>query len=66
VPTRDILTDRGMMGDGVVDLKDIRAAMEQAGFDGLCEVEIFSAATWWPKSVDDILNTMVARGKTCV
>jgi sugar phosphate isomerase/epimerase len=66
VPTRDILSDRGMMGDGVVDLKDIRGAVELAGFDGLCEVEIFSAATWWPKSVDDILNTVVQRGKTCV
>jgi sugar phosphate isomerase/epimerase len=66
VPTRDVLTDRGMMGDGVVDLKGIRRGMEQAGFNGLCEVEIFSAATWWPKPIDEILNTMVARGKTCV
>ena len=55
-----------MMGDGVVDLKGIRRGMEQAGFNGLCEVEIFSAATWWPKPIDEILNTMVARGKTCV
>lgn len=66
VPTRDMLTDRGMMGDGVVDLRAIRATMEQAGYRGLCEVEIFSATNWWPKPIDDILGTMVARGKTCV
>jgi sugar phosphate isomerase/epimerase len=66
VPTRDVLNDRGMMGDGVVDLRGIRRSVEQAGYEGLCEVEIFSAMTWWPKSVDDILSTMVERGKTCV
>jgi sugar phosphate isomerase/epimerase len=66
VPTRDVLTDRGMMGDGVIGLKEIRGAVEQAGFTGLCEVEIFSALTWWPKPVDEIMATMVERGRSCV
>src|SRR5690606_22134610 len=33
VPTKDLLLDRGMMGDGVIDLKRIRAAIEAAGYD---------------------------------
>ena len=43
VPTRDLLLDRGMMGDGVIDLKQLRADIEQAGFHGPQEVEIFSS-----------------------
>jgi sugar phosphate isomerase/epimerase len=66
VPTTDLLLDRGMMGDGVIDLPAIRRAMEAAGYRGFCEVEIFSADRWWPRTIDDILGTMVARGKSCV
>ncbi|HET6802184.1 MAG TPA: sugar phosphate isomerase/epimerase family protein, partial [Casimicrobiaceae bacterium] len=47
VPTRDLLNDRGMMGDGVIDLPRIRAWMEAAGYRGMHEVEIFSAQNWW-------------------
>ncbi|MDR3437484.1 sugar phosphate isomerase/epimerase family protein [Telmatospirillum sp.] len=63
VPTADLLLDRGMMGDGVIDLPGIRRSMEEAGYAGLCEVEIFSANNWWPKSIDEILAVMVERGK---
>jgi sugar phosphate isomerase/epimerase len=66
VPTTDMLLDRGMMGDGVIDLPAIRREMEKAGYAGHCEVEIFSADRWWPKSIDEILSTMVARGKSCI
>lgn len=66
VPTTDLLLDRGMMGDGVIDLPAVRGRMEAAGYDGFCEVEIFSAGRWWPKTVDQILGTMVERGKTCI
>jgi sugar phosphate isomerase/epimerase len=66
VPTTDLLLDRGMMGDGVIDLPRIRRAMEDAGYQGSCEVEIFSAANWWTKPVDEVLRTMVERGQTCV
>jgi sugar phosphate isomerase/epimerase len=63
VETRDMLTDRGMMGDGVIDIPSLRAAVEHEGFAGLNEVEIFSAQNWWKKDPDDVLVTMVARGR---
>ena len=34
VPTRDLLNDRGMMGDGIVELRKIRAWVEAAGYAG--------------------------------
>lgn len=59
--TSDMLLDRGMMGDGVADLKAIRAAVEGAGYRGFCEVEIFSARDWWRRDPDEVLDTMVER-----
>ena len=64
VPTRNLLTDRGMMGDGVIDISGIRALVEGEGFDGLCEVEIFSAEHWWQRDPDEVLKIMVERGRT--
>jgi sugar phosphate isomerase/epimerase len=45
--TSDMLLDRGMMGDGVADLKSSRRAVESAGYEGACEVEVFSRDLWW-------------------
>ncbi|CDX51359.1 Xylose isomerase domain-containing protein [Mesorhizobium plurifarium] len=59
--TGDILLDRGMMGDGVADLKAIRAAVEAAGYAGPCEVEVFSAQNWWKRDPGDVLDTCVER-----
>jgi sugar phosphate isomerase/epimerase len=59
--TRDMLLDRGMMGDGVADLRGIRAAVEDAGYAGACEVEVFSAADWWLRDPDEVLDVMVER-----
>ena len=64
VPTRDPLNDRGMMGDGVVDLKRIRGWFEAAGFHGPQEVEIFSAENWWKRDGDEVLRTCVERFRT--
>lgn len=64
VPTRDLLTDRGMMGDGVVDLPGLRRMIEAAGFTGHQEVEIFSAENWWKRPGDEVLRTCVERYKT--
>ena len=64
VPTRDLLTDRGMMGDGVVDLKQFRADIEAAGFHGPQEVEIFSALNWWQRPGEEVLATCVERFRT--
>lgn len=44
--TNDLLLDRGLMGEGVIDIPGIRAQVEAAGFQGLNEVEIFSAHHW--------------------
>lgn len=61
VPTTDLLLDRGMMGDGVIDLKGIRRSIEAAGFHGAQEVEIFSAANWWKRPGEKVLSTCVDR-----
>jgi sugar phosphate isomerase/epimerase len=61
VPTRDILLDRGMMGDGVVDLPHIRTLVAKAGYRGYTEVEIFSAADWWTRPGDEVLRTCIER-----
>jgi sugar phosphate isomerase/epimerase len=61
VPTTDLLLDRGMMGDGVIDLPRIRTWMENAGYRGPHEVEIFSANNWWKRNPDDVLATCIER-----
>lgn len=61
VPTTDLLTDRGMMGDGVIDLRLLRSWMESAGYRGMHEVEIFSANNWWKRDPDEVLATVKAR-----
>lgn len=63
-PTTDMLLDRGMMGDGVIDLKAIRAAIEAAGYQGPQEVEIFSRDNWWKRSGDETVRTCVERFQT--
>jgi sugar phosphate isomerase/epimerase len=64
VPTRDLLLDRGMMGDGVIDLPGIRRMIENAGFYGPQEVEIFSAENWWKQPGDIVLRTCIERYET--
>ena len=59
--TKDVLLDRGMMGDGVADLKGIRGIVERAGYDGLVEVEIFSANNWWKRPPEEVLDTCISR-----
>jgi len=66
LPTRDLLSDRGMMGDGVIELKKIRQWVEAAGFAGYAEVEIFSALDWWQRTGEDTLDTCIARHRTVV
>jgi sugar phosphate isomerase/epimerase len=41
-----MLLGRGMMGDGKIDFRPIRAAVEAAGYTGAIEVEIFNQAIW--------------------
>ncbi|PDT90352.1 endonuclease [Bradyrhizobium sp. Y36] len=65
VPTKDILNDRGMMGDGVIDIKSVRQAVEAQGFAGYSEIEIFSNE-WWGQPMDEVLRTCIARHKAVV
>lgn len=65
VPTRDLLNDRGMMGDGVIDIPQIRSWVEGNGFAGFSEVEIFSY-DWWKRPIDQVLETCIERHRTCV
>jgi sugar phosphate isomerase/epimerase len=54
-PTADLLNDRGLMGEGCIDLRSIRAMVEATGFTGFNEVEIFSDR-WWAKDQDQFLD----------
>jgi len=65
VPTTDMLNDRGMMGDGVIDIPRIRSDVEALGFSGYVEVEIFSNH-WWGLSMDEVITTCISRMKSAV
>lgn len=65
-PTADLLNDRGMMGDGVIDIRRIRGWVEAQGFEGYSEVEIFSTGNWWLREHGDVLDICIARHKAAV
>ena len=65
-PTRDLLNDRGMMGDGVIDIPKIRGWVEAQGFNGFSEVEIFSTENWWQRDHSEVLETCIARHRSAV
>jgi len=65
-PTTDLLLDRGMMGDGVIELRKIRGWVEDAGYAGFSEVEIFSANHWWQRPGDEVLATCIERHRAVV
>lgn len=60
VPTPDLLMGRGMMGDGVIEIRRIRKAVEAAGYHGPIEVEIFNKAIW-DQPGDEVLSLMKER-----
>ena len=60
VPTEMIFGDRGMPGDGVIDLKQIYQMVLAAGYEGCCEIEIFST-NWWRRDPDQVLRMCVQR-----
>lgn len=65
VPTPDLLMGRGMMGDGVIDLRGIRAKVEAAGYNGPIEVEIFNQEIW-DRPGDEVLAQIKERYLSCV
>ena len=66
VPTRDLVFDRGMPGDGVIDLKHIRRLVEATGYGGHCDVEIFSTQDWWTRDPAEVLRICLERHQTVV
>jgi sugar phosphate isomerase/epimerase len=64
VPTPDMLMGRGMMGDGVIEIRRLREAVEKAGYRGPIEVEIFNRAVWDTPG-DDVLATIKSRFAEC-
>ncbi|MDQ2665527.1 MAG: sugar phosphate isomerase/epimerase [Gemmatimonadota bacterium] len=55
VPVKNVLMNRGMMGDGVIELRRIRGEIERAGYRGPIEVEIFNEAIW-ERPVDELVR----------
>jgi sugar phosphate isomerase/epimerase len=62
-PPPDHLLGRGMPGDGVIELRKLREAVEAAGYDGPMEVEIFNERIW-QTPCDDVLATVKERFAT--
>lgn len=65
VPTEHMLLDRGLMGEGVIDIPEIRGHVEAAGFSGLIEVEIFSER-YWAMDQTEWLQKIAAACRTAV
>ena len=65
VPLPDLLLGRGMMGDGVIDSRMLRLAVDQTGYTGPIEVEIFNRKIW-DSDPDQVLTQMIERFTTLV
>lgn len=65
VPVHDLLMNRGMMGDGVIELRPIRGAVEGAGYTGPIEVEIFNQGVW-NTPLEALLPLVKERFLSCV
>ena len=63
-PTEDLLLDRGLMGEGCIDIRQIRGWVEEAGFDGYNEVEIFSNR-YWAMDQEQFLERVVEAYRNC-
>ncbi|MEK7413479.1 MAG: sugar phosphate isomerase/epimerase family protein [Planctomycetota bacterium] len=61
----DVLNDRGLMGEGCIDIPTIRGWVERAGFNGDIEVEIFSNR-WWATDQRAYLQQIIAAYQTKV
>jgi sugar phosphate isomerase/epimerase len=57
-PTTDMLNDRGLMGEGCINIRQIRGWVEEAGFNGFNEVEIFSN-TYWQMDQQVFLSSII-------
>ena len=58
--TRDLRFDRGMPGDGTINLRRFAERVTAAGYRGCHEVEILSNR-WWREDPDRVVATVVER-----
>ena len=58
-PTGDLLNDRGLMGEGCINLREMSDWVDAAGFAGHREVEIFSNR-WWAAEPHRFLSEIAA------
>lgn len=65
VPLPGILTGHSMMGEGVIELRRIRNAVEESGYQGPIEVEILNQAIW-DQQPDCVLKEILQRYLRCV
>ena len=54
-------SDRGMPGDGVIDLRAMRDQVRATGFDGFDELELFSERNWWQRDPNEVIAVAIAR-----
>jgi len=59
--TTTLANDRGMMGDGVIDLAGLHGLVRSTGFGGICEVEIMSEHNWWRRDPAEVVATCLSR-----
>ncbi|PTM57959.1 sugar phosphate isomerase/epimerase family protein [Desmospora activa] len=59
-PLPDLFKGRAMIGDGVIEIRRIRQAVEAAGYTGPIEVEIINQAIW-DQPGDETLRVMKER-----
>jgi sugar phosphate isomerase/epimerase len=65
VPLPDTLLGRGMMGDGVIDLRGLREAVDATGYSGPIEVEILNQAIW-DEDPERVIERVVQRFESLV
>jgi sugar phosphate isomerase/epimerase len=58
-PNTDLLNDRGLMGEGCINIREISDWVDTAGFHGYREVEIFSNK-WWAADQSFFLDEITA------
>lgn len=61
VPTRDVYQDRGMVGDGVIDIAFYRRLLDELAYDGPFEIEIFSKLDWWTRDAAETTRISLER-----
>ncbi|HAQ20015.1 MAG TPA: sugar phosphate isomerase/epimerase [Prolixibacteraceae bacterium] len=64
-PTTDFLNDRGLMGEGCIPIRKIRTWVENTGFNGFQEVEIFSSK-YWKMDQSEFLKQIITSYKNCL